>query len=244
MGTREGSIELPVFENSDVEQDFLRVQTDSGYGVLALSDPSSADVPFLRVMTSSGVKAIDTTVSSFEFYDGFEASSIDSSWSTEEMVGDVDYEVTDIRSFSGSQCVRIYMDDDQLSNDDENAVLTRNFSQARERKFSVMVYDDGSTAQWVASIGGDGSGMKALEWGQASNYQYRDGDNFYSTGKSRTNGWHKFEFVADGSETRFLIDGEVVHTSTDITIIESVQIGSFWEVNDWGYFDDVEVERL
>lgn len=238
--------EIPVFETSDLDRDALRVRTQSGTGALALSDPSSADIPSLRVMTSSGVKAFDTTVSSYEFYDGFEASSIDSSWSTEEMVGQVDYEVTDNRAYSGSQSLRIYMDDDEMSNDDENAALTRYFDQARERRFSVMVYDEGTSEQWIASVSNTNvsSGLQALEWGQASDYQYRDGGGFYSTGKSRTQGWRKFEFVADGSETRFLIDGNVVHTSTAITTIDRIRIGSFWAVNDWGYYDDAKVERL
>ena len=238
--------EIPVFETSDVDKAVLRVRTDSGTGVLALSDPASADMPSLRVMTSSGVKAFDTALSSYEFYDGFEASSIDSSWSTEEMVGQVDYEVTDIRAFSGSQSVRIYMDDDEMSGDDENAALSRNFDQARQRRFSVMVYDEGTSEQWIASVSNSNvsSGLQALEWGQASDYQYRDGSGFSSTGKSRTEGWRKFEFVADGSETRFLIDGDVVHTSTAYGTFDSITIGSFWGVNDWGYYDDVKVERL
>ncbi|WP_414837911.1 hypothetical protein ACK3SF_00705 [Candidatus Nanosalina sp. VS9-1] len=246
LRTGSGIEEVPVFDTSDVSQDFLRVQTAAGTGALALVDPEQADIPELRVMTSSGVRSVKKSLSSYEFYDGFEASSVDSSWSTEEMTGQTSYEVSSNRAFSGSQSVRIYMDDDEMSGDDENAALRRYFDQPRERRFSVMVYDEGTSEQWIASVSNSNvsSGLQALEWGQSSDYTYRDGGSFNSTGKSRTTGWRKFEFVADGTETRFLIDGDVVHTSTAYGTFDSITIGSFWGVNDWGYYDDVKVERL
>lgn len=63
--TGSGTVQVPVFEPADVDNDMVRVQTDSGVGVLSLVDPSNAAYPYLRVKTANnGVLAVhDSTTS-------------------------------------------------------------------------------------------------------------------------------------------------------------------------------------
>lgn len=53
-----GTVDIPVFETTDVDTPLVRVQTESGVGTLSLADPSVAAYDFLRVQTSSGVMAV------------------------------------------------------------------------------------------------------------------------------------------------------------------------------------------
>jgi hypothetical protein len=61
--TGSGTKEVPVFETSDVDNDILRVETDSGVGALNLVDPSQAELNQLRIHTENqGVLAVGTSV--------------------------------------------------------------------------------------------------------------------------------------------------------------------------------------
>ncbi|MFT4892881.1 MAG: hypothetical protein ACI8Z7_000670 [Candidatus Nanohaloarchaea archaeon] len=64
LQTTTGSIEVPVFEIADVQNESLRVQTEnSGVGALNLVDPSNAELNQVRVQTqSNGVLAVSTTI--------------------------------------------------------------------------------------------------------------------------------------------------------------------------------------
>jgi hypothetical protein len=64
LQTTTGSIEVPVFEIADVQNESLRVQTqNNGVGALNLVDPSKAELNQVRVQTqSNGVLAVSTTI--------------------------------------------------------------------------------------------------------------------------------------------------------------------------------------
>ena len=60
--TSSGSVEVPVFEISDVGYPVVRVQTSSGVGAINLVDPVDAELDYLRVQTSNGVKAVSNSL--------------------------------------------------------------------------------------------------------------------------------------------------------------------------------------
>lgn len=65
--TEDGTVELPVFELSDVGSnvyDYLRIRTSSGSGFIPLTDIEEAQYPYIRIQTrSQGTVAVHNEAS-------------------------------------------------------------------------------------------------------------------------------------------------------------------------------------
>ncbi len=84
--------------------------------------------------------------------------------------------------------------------------------------------------------------------GSSSNYVSRvyPGGGWSDTGVPRSTGWHKIEFIADGSTVEGYIDQDTYPTPVASTStfgsFNFIEIGSYWSVSGPGlYYDDVTV---
>jgi hypothetical protein len=76
-----------------------------------------------------------------------------------------------------------------------------------------------------------------------SNYVYRVyPESWVATGIPRSGGWHKIEFIADGSTVIGKIDGTQVASTNAFGSFNFIEIGSYWSISGPGlYYDDVTV---
>ena len=85
-------------------------------------------------------------------------------------------------------------------------------------------------------------GVRTLDNGNY--YNYRFGSTWYVSSVERTEGWHLFKIVWDGSVYKIYIDDNYVDTSpTGYGSPTTIVLGGYWDEDITGYYDTVRVRK-
>jgi hypothetical protein len=242
--TAEGTVEVPVFEESDVENPFLRVETENGTGVINAVDPSRAELPQLRVNTSTGVKAFSTSAGSpvasesLMLWYNFESSGAEDQSGTgnDGTVNGATYlpdggpNGEGAYSFEGDDSIDV-PDSPSLDITDEItiSVWTRmdRMPENMSATYPALVNKSNYTYRFGVYQGNTSQ--------QGLRLNYKTSNQFQSdyTIVNGTSEWIHFLVTYDGSEMVFYENSTVVHTASDSVTIDtddsSIQILGKWE---------------
>ncbi len=185
------------------------------------------------------------------FTDGFEGATLDPFWSTYTQSGSI--QLTTAMAHSGSQSVEFSSTQTSLS---KYVNLFHNFSSPTYGVTSVWVYDTGAGVDSSNYIDfeisntsvGFGSELGTQDYdlpGNGDTYDYSYSAppvaSSGSTGISRTQAWHQFEFADTPQSFSLLIDGTTVYTQAGGTPFTQVLLnmsGPDWDPAWTTYFDD------
>lgn len=166
-----------------------------------------------------------------EFTEGFENGF--SNWNS-------DYgtpSVNTIIKYSGSNSYVVNEDLDSIS---------KTFSSNENGIVTIWYYDNASnTNETTAAFVDNGNlrGLGVITSFNSGEYIYRLDSTLYSTGISRSTGWHELKWdYSSGTKLDMYIDGTLVSTSTGVTSFKNIEMGDMWGSGiSQNCFDDITV---
>lgn len=113
----------------------------------------------------------------------------------------------------------------------------------------VWFYDDASDSSLDAFAFADrriepiGIGVHTLQ--HATQYVYRIGNTFASSGITRTTGWHSFVFdYRSGIDVSLYLDNTLLATTAEETSFHTIAIGDYWNGSTGDvFFDDISIQN-
>jgi len=152
-------------------------------------------------------------------------------------------------SVAGSNTYRVYNNDTCYSGTKSIKLdsTTPSAQQSARKTVSsnkvvLKFYDDDASSKYASAwVSTQSKGLGVDTGTDGDNYCYYDG-GWVATSVARTDGWHEFKFVCDGTDTKGYIDGTLVRTFSGVSSLTNFDIldgdtGKFGT----SYWDEIRV---